>query len=64
MPLGYSNYSTNDHHFGISIQSNTNGQKPNGIFNSYQNSDSFGFCPLVPTIHPITAGCWSVLSFY
>ena len=30
----------------------TNGQKTNGIFNSYQNSDSLGFCPLVPSPFP------------
>ena len=30
----------------------TNGQKTNGIFNSYQNSDSLGFCPLVPSSFP------------
>ena len=55
MPSGYSNYSIIDHLFGISIH-DTNGQRTNGIYNSYQNWDSLVLCPLVPTIHPITPG--------
>ena len=34
------------------IYPHTNGQKTNGIFNSYQNFDSLGFCPLVPASDP------------
>ena len=34
------------------VYPHTNGQKTNGIFNSYQNSDSLGFCPLVPSSYP------------
>ena len=39
----------------------SNGQRTQRIFDSYQNLDSWGLCPLEPTVHPLRQPDWSVL---